>query len=476
MKASLSIGWLLLTACATSQESVARQNFRTAFDERAQVKHTAAPARPVQAPQVDAAATTNTPTGRAPLASCIRLALEHSPHIAATFQRWKAAVHAIAPSRRLPEPTLTFGYFLSAIETRLGPQIARVGVQQWFPWPTALSRSADAAALRAEAVHAQLNADTLGLVRQVSDLYWQLWLNRRMQLLHHDHQIMLQGVQSSVNARIAIGRASIADSGRVSLAATRTNDTLARLAAVERGLKARLQALMGHANSALEGALDAPPLRSPTFTLEALSRHVENHPRLRVSTLQASAETRASEAEASAAYPKFGLGAEWLVVGQGQQTPAPPRAGDDAFMVSAAVSIPLWQNAYDEAAAAKRGNAAALLLESQSQRDALLGELHATVVEVDDTQRQVALVQDALLPQVGTTLQSVLGGLMTGTEPLTAALQLEQEALELRVELAQAQAAHARAWARLEELAAMPLADGAADLGSTAAPATPAQR
>merc|ERR1711974_383443 len=40
----------------------------------------------------------------------------------------------VAQVNNLPDPTFSFGYFISPVETRVGPQRAKVGLTQMFPW------------------------------------------------------------------------------------------------------------------------------------------------------------------------------------------------------------------------------------------------------------------------------------------------------------------------------------------------------
>ena len=40
----------------------------------------------------------------------------------AAFNRWKAAIEKVAQVSSLPDPMLTYGYFIQEVETRAGPQ------------------------------------------------------------------------------------------------------------------------------------------------------------------------------------------------------------------------------------------------------------------------------------------------------------------------------------------------------------------
>ena len=87
------------------------------------------------------------------LPAYLAYAYAHNPALRASFEEWRASTHVAPQVRRLPEPQLTFAGFVRPVETRVGPQRAKLGLMQWFPWPsrlTAASAAADQAALASQ--------------------------------------------------------------------------------------------------------------------------------------------------------------------------------------------------------------------------------------------------------------------------------------------------------------------------------------
>ena len=73
-------------------------------------------------------------------------AMANHPQLRADFDAWQMAVHRVAPAGSPDNPTVDFAVFVRSVETRVGPQQARVSLSQAFPWPTALSAQRGAAA------------------------------------------------------------------------------------------------------------------------------------------------------------------------------------------------------------------------------------------------------------------------------------------------------------------------------------------
>ena len=68
------------------------------------------------------------------LSVCLQYSLKNNAQIEAAFYRWNAALENVPQVTTLPDPRLTYGYFLNEVETRVGPQQHRVSVGQMFPW------------------------------------------------------------------------------------------------------------------------------------------------------------------------------------------------------------------------------------------------------------------------------------------------------------------------------------------------------
>ena len=67
------------------------------------------------------------------LEAYIEYALFHSPQAEGSYQDWRASSERLPQVRSLPDPRLKLGFFLNEVETRVGAQQAKVGIEQSFP-------------------------------------------------------------------------------------------------------------------------------------------------------------------------------------------------------------------------------------------------------------------------------------------------------------------------------------------------------
>ncbi|MBT8468496.1 MAG: TolC family protein [Deltaproteobacteria bacterium] len=390
------------------------------------------------------------------LSSYLAFAVARSPELRASFERWRAATMRISRARRMPEPIIKYSYFVRSVETRVGPQNHRLSLMQSFPWPTGLSAGADAASAAARAAQRRFDAELLGVKQAVADAYWRLWLIHEDHRLKMEHDLVLETLAGSVRGRVRTGDASLADLNQVELGIARHHDHHGAHREAERVAAAELLRAIG-ASSRDERlmATDAPFEGLPTDDDEALRRAARQHPHIEAAELMASSSDSQVRAEAAKRAPSLLAGLDWIVTGKAPTVVE--KSGQDAVIVTAGLSVPLWGRSYRDAMAAERAEGAAYLADRDAALYAADAQLEAAMAGVRDAQRRIELYRNTLIPQAETTFQSVLGGYQSGRSTVASALLAQKDLLELQLELARSRTHHARAWAVLEAVVGRPV-------------------
>lgn len=372
-------------------------------------------------------------------------ATERHPELRAAFERWRASVHRISPARRLPDPILELGVFVWNSGDNAGLKLARVGLRQAFPWPTQLSAGADAASAEARALQRRFEARLLGLRQRVAEAYFQLWLLRRTRAIEREQLEILRGLSESALGQVATGAATLADQQQIDLTAARLADAIAALDQEERAARARLLAAIGAPPGIDTPTEEGPPgLALPSETDETLRRAAVEHPFIESFALLGEAADAAARRQGALRLPGFALGVEWM------RMPGP--VGQTAIVPSVGIGLPLWQGSYRESIRAAEADASAQRAEGEAAAQGAQAELEAALAQVRDSLRRVELHETTLLPQAEAAYASVLGAYATGRSSVAASLLTQRDLLEIRVDLEQARAEHAVAWARLEQV------------------------
>ncbi|MEQ8241052.1 MAG: TolC family protein, partial [Cyclobacteriaceae bacterium] len=120
-----------------------------------------------------------------------KIAAENNPGLEAKFKSFEAAMQKVTQVSSLPDPNLSFGYFVSPVETRVGPQRARFSLTQMFPWFGTLKAQEDAATLMAEAKYQEFLDARNKLYYKVSASYYPLYELQKLISIEEENQRIL---------------------------------------------------------------------------------------------------------------------------------------------------------------------------------------------------------------------------------------------------------------------------------------------
>jgi len=375
----------------------------------------------------------------------VSTALANHPDIAANRAAWQASVERIPGQRALPEPRVSVGGFVQSVETRVGPQQARLGVQQAIPWPSRLVQAGKAASSEADAAELGITASERQVRERVEMAYWALWRVREQRALRAEHLTILDGLAATVRGRVEVGAASLADLQQIELSRSRLEDALATLDAEETARIAQLRAAVGDVLD------EAETTSEPTLTTLPEGLSATTHPRLRALDAMAEAADHRARASAGQRLPDFTVGADWIVMGPARMDGVTD-SGKDAVALGVGLKVPLWQRIYGHDVAAARRTEESLRARRQARDDELQAAVDATAARVRDSARRVQLVEQTLLPQAQSAYEAVLGEYAVGRAQVSQTLLAQRDLLDLAVDGVVAQADHQMQWALLTSL------------------------
>lgn len=445
-----ALSCLGVVACGSQVHQQSRSDFDEALEGLA--TH--------EAPSVETQALANAEQDSGSLRSYVARAFSNSPALRASFEQWRAALAQPEQERELPGLVLTYGGFIRAVETRVGPQRHRLGAMQWFPWPSRLTASADAAGYAALSAQQRFEAHALDLAAEVARAYWRLWRIQKAKRVERDQREILRSFSAQVRARLEAGRAGLSDLAHVDLAISRIADTIATLDEAERSAAAELVRVIGApdgTDTPIRPELDPPHARLPVLDDGTLKERAVEHPRVKsMASMSESAQERARAVKGERA-PSFGLGLDWIVTGEAPN-PGIPDSGKDAVVGMVSVKVPVSGGAYRAARREALARSAAFRAREQAARDRAIAEVEQTLADLRNAVRRVKLYESTLLPQAETTYRSTLDGYRSGRSSIAEVLLAERDLLELALGLFDAHADYGTVWAELERVVGQSLA------------------
>ncbi|WP_019037427.1 TolC family protein [Psychroflexus tropicus] len=292
------------------------------------------------------------------------IAAENNLQLKAQFKAFEAEMEGVTQAKSWQDPNLSFGYFISPIETRVGPQIARFSLTQMLPWFGTYKAKGDIAAYRAEAEFENFQDQKLKLFLEVAKQYYDLSALRHIEALEAKQLQILNELKSIVEANYENNQANLVDVLRVEL-------QIDEQMSVIQILDDQDQAMVVQLNQLMNRALNTPILISdPQYILEQkefqpIDTISKNHPRLEsIRKLQKSNKAERLLARKQA-LPQFGLGLDYAIIQDRNVMNAD--AGQDALMPMLSLSLPIFgkKNASRKKAASLQGESLQFQLEHE---------------------------------------------------------------------------------------------------------------
>jgi cobalt-zinc-cadmium efflux system outer membrane protein len=368
----------------------------------------------------------------------------HSPVLRAAWYDAQAADYAVPVARRLPEPMVTYSVFLTQVESRLG-------VMQGFPWPTRLSREVGAAAARAKAARRRFESLHHQVRSEIRRPWAELAVVEATAVELRAIDAVLERVQGSARARVAVGAVGADDLARITLRRAELREQEAALGDRAAALRAMVRAAVGV----------GPEVSLPPSSLEAVAKVLPAAASLRAAIpenpeiVAALADIEVAGADVAVAgaqrWPEFALGADWMVVGGAGMSGAADSV-NHAVMLTAAIRVPLWSRSY----AAEEHAAQARVAAARARRDSVLQRAEAELARIvaghRGATRRVALYELELLPTAQAALNAAMAGYEAGRTSLNSVADLEESVLRYRLALLEARAEQVVAVVELERL------------------------
>lgn len=274
----------------------------------------------------------------------LQTAAENNPGLKAKFNEYMAALEVAPQVKALPDPQVAFGYFIQAVETRVGPQNFKFSASQMFPWFGTLKAKENAAIQLAKAKYEAFEDSRSVLFNDVKSSYYNLYFNNKAISISIENIDILNVFRKLAYIKVEAGLVSAVDEYRIEMEIGDLENQLAFLRDKQYVLKVMF-------NNFLNVNKDNPVLLPELLLTDDLnfskqaaldSIRINNHQLLSID-FQAEALSFKQEVASRSGKPGFSLGVEYTVVGKGVNN----LTGTDAFMFpKVGITIPLYRNKY----------------------------------------------------------------------------------------------------------------------------------
>ena len=322
-------------------------------------------------------------------------AAEQNKGLKASYQEFKIALEAVPQAGALKDPQLSFGYFISPIETRGGAQVARFSLSQKLPWFGLKKAQENQARLQAEVAFQEFQLKKNQLFKRIAEHYFKLLYYKKKIRLEEENDQRLQNLKTLAEQNISSGEASLADVLVIKNELAASQAKRRSLEAMYNSEETRMNALLHQADT-VKIALNREFQLEEQVHKELNARDsLADYPQLRAIAIQ----KQAAEIEKSIArkkgMPQFGIGLDYAVIAERDNFNSSFN-GQDAFMPMVSISLPIFRGKYK--AMKRQAELQNDRLENKMQQKQLdlKAGLQTLIYQLEDIRNVLASVNDQL--------------------------------------------------------------------------------
>ncbi|MBN1387844.1 MAG: TolC family protein [Bacteroidales bacterium] len=273
-----------------------------------------------------------------------RVAAENNPGLQDKYKDFEAALQRIPQVSSLPDPAFSFGYFISSVETRVGPQRMKFSLTQMFPWFGTLKAQGNAAALMAKAKFQSFIDARNQLYYRVASAYFPIYELKEWIRIEQENISILESYKTIATQKFKNGTGTMVDVLRVDIMLKDAQTNLLILRDKEKPLTTAFNKLLNRPEEEIIVISDSlrPATLAENFRKDSL---IDANPKLKALDLKLQASKTSEVAARKQGLPRLGAGLDYVVVGDRTDLSMPGN-GKDILMPMVSVSIPVFRSKY----------------------------------------------------------------------------------------------------------------------------------
>lgn len=334
------------------------------------------------------------------LSNYLAFAMLNQPKVEAAYYDWLASVERITQARSLPDPQLTFQMDIQNVVTSIMP-----GLMGSIPWPDKLRVGAQVASAESQSRYFAFQAAVLTSAFDVKRAYYQLYFLSEKLRVDRETLQLLSDLEATARAQNEAGKVTLQDVLRAQIEQDSLKTEIANLEDSRSALRAQFKAALG-----LGGNDSDPPMpgRFESTSLELSGDQVFEAALAQNTQLKAmAADVHAAEASITLAkrtrLPDFSLG----LMADAKMNPT-------LYRPLGTVSLPIWRDKIAAQIAEAQANKRSAEARLSDEQITLAVDVAERTYLYREATRNLALLNDQLLPKARQSLAVARAGYLVG--------------------------------------------------------------
>ena len=362
----------------------------------------------------------------------IQLAVEHNPKILAAYHQWKSHEYKIKSVKSLPDPKVSYTHFEKEIETRVGPQDAKYGFSQKFPFPGKLRLKGKAQSKQAQVLEKKYEAMKDEVIKEVKFIYYDLfWVDKAISV-NEEEKTILERLEKVSQRKYESNLIPQQDVVKAQVELSKIIKKLILLGQNRKSLVAGMNRLLDRSGEIVIARIENIKNQSFEYTLETI---VDKAKSLRQELMAAQLSVERAEYQKSLArmnyFPDFTFASEYIDVGGGTTTQL--NDGEDSWMTTVSVNVPIWFGKLKAQVKEKESQLDAVVKNKEEMENQVSYESQDLFFKITAYKDIVNLYETALVPQAQQAFDVSQSGFETGKVRFLDWLDTERTYLQTRL-------------------------------------------
>ena len=355
------------------------------------------------------------------------VAADNNPELKARYKEFEASLQKLPQVSSLPDPNLSLGYFISPVETRVGPQNMKFSLTQMFPWFGTLKAQKNVAALLADSKYQAFLNTKNQLFSQVAAVYYPLYELQNLKTIEQENIKILESYQKIASAKFENGKGNLVDILRVDIMIKDAQTNLEILNKKEPALTSWFNSLLNRKYN--EQVVVSKEIEVIELPLQYRKDSISQNPLLIELDLKKQASNAAIEVARKQGLPKLGVGVDYVIVDKGMNNSTD--SGKDVIMPMVTLSLPIFRKKYTAATSEAKLMEESYSFQKAAVENKLNGSYYKLVFELEKEKDLLQLYSN----QVGTlskSLNLLFSYYSNASKDFEEVLRMQQELLKYK--------------------------------------------
>lgn len=356
--------------------------------------------------------------------------VQNNSALQAKYKAFEAALTRVSQEGALPDPNLSFGYFISPVETRVGPMQARFSLNQMFPWFGTLKKRREVSALRAESKFQEFLQAKHTLIAEIKKGYYQIYETQSQLALLEDELQIFDTYKSLVTTSFSAGKGTLTDIIQIDLQREEIKISISLLEDQLLLNTEQFNLLLEREESeqVIPEKLIIPAVNNVFLVVDS----VENNSYLKAIERQMLAMKEQQQLTVLNSYPKIGLGVDYTMIGEGPD-PNVSNSGRNAFMPMVTMTLPVFRSKYKSAIREINLKTDELELKKQAYVNNLLADYKEMKFEMEKATKRYRLFEDQI-DRINKVIELLYTAYSNSGKDFDEVLKAKQQQLKYRME------------------------------------------